>query len=171
ASMSRRISGDDFALQLCKVFYHCTPTFHKPVRKSTTAAVLAKRKQIGYSRTAMVNRVFGKTGWRVSQVGLGCWQFGGAIVLDGKPDGWSGITDEESTATIKRAVELGINFFDTADMYGWGHSEEVLGQTLKEIGHRDRHYIATKVGFWHDDQDRRIRNESKELILCACDAS
>jgi myo-inositol catabolism protein IolS len=119
----------------------------------------------------MVNRVFGKTGWRVSQVGLGCWQFGGAIVLDGKPDGWSGITDEESSATIKRAVELGINFFDTADMYGWGHSEEVLGRTLKELGHRDRHYIATKVGFWHDDQDCRTRNESKGRVLSACDAS
>src|SRR5580692_7132351 len=85
---------------------------------------------------AIGNRVFGKTGWRVSQVGLGCWQFGGAIMLDGKPEGWSGISDEESTATIKRAVELGINFFDTADMYGWGHSEEVLGKALKEIGHR-----------------------------------
>jgi len=56
----------------------------------------------------MVNRVFGKTGWRVSQVGLGCWQFGGAIVLDGKADGWSGISDEESSATIKRAVELAL---------------------------------------------------------------
>jgi aryl-alcohol dehydrogenase-like predicted oxidoreductase len=119
----------------------------------------------------MVNRVFGKTGWRVSQVGLGCWQFGGAIMLDGKPDGWSGTSDEESVATIKRAVELGINFFDTADMYGWGRSEEVLGRTLKEIGHRDRQYIATKVGFWHDDQDRRTRNESKDDILRACDAS
>lgn len=119
----------------------------------------------------MVNRVFGKTGWRVSQVGLGCWQFGGAIVLDGKPDGWSGITDEESSATIKRAVEFGVNFFDTADMYGWGHSEEVLGWTLKELGHRDRYYIATKVGFWCDDQGCRTRNESKDYILSACDAS
>src|SRR5882724_736461 len=119
----------------------------------------------------MVNRVFGKTGWRVSQVGLGCWQFGGAIVLDGKPDGWSGINDEESAATIKRAVELGICFFDTADMYGWGHSEEVLGRTLKELGHRDRQHLATKVGFWHDDQDRRTRNESNDDILRACDAS
>jgi myo-inositol catabolism protein IolS len=120
---------------------------------------------------AIGNRVFGKTGWRVSQVGLGCWQFGGAIMLDGKPEGWSGISDEESTATIKRAVELGINFFDTADMYGWGRSEEVLGRTLKEIGHRDRQYIATKVGFWHDDQNCRTRHESKDYILNACDAS
>jgi aryl-alcohol dehydrogenase-like predicted oxidoreductase len=119
----------------------------------------------------MVYRAFGKTGWRVSQVGLGCWQFGGAIMLDGKPDGWSGISDEESVATIKRAVELGINFFDTADMYGWGHSEEVLGRALKEVGNRDRQYIASKVGFWHDDQGKRTFNESKDYILRACDAS
>jgi myo-inositol catabolism protein IolS len=119
----------------------------------------------------MVYRAFGKTGWRVSQVGLGCWQFGGAIVLDGRPDGWSGVNDEESVATIKRAVELGINFFDTADMYGWGHSEEVLGRALKEVGNRDRQYIASKVGFWHDDQGKRTFNESKDYILRACDAS
>src|SRR5579863_6101907 len=119
----------------------------------------------------MVYRAFGKTGWRVGQVGLGGWQFGGAIMLDGKPDGWSGVNDEESVATIKRAVELGINFFDTADMYGWGHSEEVLGRALKEVGNRDRYYIASKVGFWHDDQGKRIFNESKDYILRACDAS
>jgi len=119
----------------------------------------------------MVYRAFGKTGWRVSQVGLGCWQFGGSIVLDGKPDGWSGVTDEESIATIKRAVELGINFFDTSDMYGWGHSEELLGRALKEVGNRDRQYIASKVGFWHDDQGRRTFNESKDYVLRACDAS
>jgi myo-inositol catabolism protein IolS len=119
----------------------------------------------------MVYRVFGKTGWRVSQVGLGCWQFGGAITLDGRPDGWSGVNDEESIATIKRAVELGINFYDTADMYGWGHSEEVLGRALKDVGNRDRQYIASKVGFWHDDQGKRTFNESKDYILHACDAS
>jgi myo-inositol catabolism protein IolS len=114
-------------------------------------------------------RTFGKTGWRASRVGLGCWQFGGAIMLDGRPDGWPGIRDEESIATIQRAVELGINFFDTADMYGWGRSEEIVGKTLKP--HRDRVFIATKVGFWHDDQGRRTLNESKKYILGACDAS
>jgi len=119
----------------------------------------------------MVYRALGKTGWRVSQVGLGCWQFGGAIMLDGRADGWSGVNDEESVATIKRAVELGINFFDTADMYGWGHSEEVLGRALKEVGNRDRQYIASKVGFWHDDQGKRTFNESKDYVLRACDAS
>jgi aryl-alcohol dehydrogenase-like predicted oxidoreductase len=119
----------------------------------------------------MVYREFGKTGWRVSQVGVGCWQFGGAITVDGKPDGWPDVSDEESAATIQRAVELGVNFFDTSDMYGWGRSEEVLGRTLKKIGHPDRLHIATKVGFWHDDQGRRTFNESKAYILRACDAS
>ena len=119
----------------------------------------------------MVHRPFGKTGLRVSQVGLGCWQFGGAIVLDGRADGWTGVNDEQSIATIKRALDLGINFFDTADMYGWGHSEEVLGQALKGCQGRDRIHVATKVGFWHDDEDRRTINESRDYIVRACEAS
>jgi aryl-alcohol dehydrogenase-like predicted oxidoreductase len=119
----------------------------------------------------MQNRPFGKTGWRIGLVGLGCWQFGGAITLDGKPDGWTGVNDADSIATIKRALDLGVNFFDTADMYGWGHSEEILGQTLKSIGCRDRVHLATKVGFWHDADGRRTINESRDYILRACDAS
>jgi aryl-alcohol dehydrogenase-like predicted oxidoreductase len=117
----------------------------------------------------MRERIFGKAGWRVRAVGLGCWQFGGAITLDGQPDGWTGITDEESLNTIHRAVELGVNFFDTADMYGWGHSEELLGRALKP--HREHVYIATKVGYWKDDTGRRTFNESRDYILRACDAS
>jgi aryl-alcohol dehydrogenase-like predicted oxidoreductase len=117
----------------------------------------------------MEYRDFGKTGWRVSAIGVGCWQFGGALTLDGKPDGWTGISDEESAATIQRAVDLGINFFDTADMYGWGHSEEVVGKALKP--HRDHINIATKVGFWHDANGQRTLNDSKDYIVRACDAS
>jgi aryl-alcohol dehydrogenase-like predicted oxidoreductase len=119
----------------------------------------------------MKYRTFGKTGWQVSAVGVGCWQFGGAITIDGKPDGWSGVSDQESAATIKRAVDLDVNFFDTADMYGWGRSEEIVGRTIKGLRVRDHVYIATKAGFWHDDQYRRTFNESKAYILRACDAS
>jgi myo-inositol catabolism protein IolS len=120
-------------------------------------------------------RRFGKTGWRVYPVGLGCWQFGGAITIDGKPDGWTGVDDNESEATIQRAVELGVNFFDTADMYGWGHSEEILGRALKNIlpmyGGRDHVYIATKVGFWHNEAGQRVFGETRDYIMHACDAS
>jgi aryl-alcohol dehydrogenase-like predicted oxidoreductase len=119
----------------------------------------------------MLVRPFGKTGWLTPPVGLGCWQFGGAITLDGKPDGWSGITDDESISTIQRALDLGIIFFDTADQYGWGHSETLLGRALKEHGERDRLHIASKVGFWHDGDERRTLNESRDYILRACEAS
>lgn len=104
-------------------------------------------------------------------MGLGCWQFGGAITLDGKPDGWTGVTDADSIATVKRAVDFGINFFDTADMYGWGHSEEIIGKALQDIAYRERVYIATKVGFWHDEGNRRTINETRDYILRACEAS
>ena len=114
-------------------------------------------------------RVFGKTGWRVSDIGLGCWQFGGAITLDGKPDGWTGVNDTESDATIRRAVELGLNFFDTADMYGWGHSESVLGRALKGV--RDRVYVASKVGYGRDADNHRTLNASREYIVRACEQS
>ncbi len=117
----------------------------------------------------MNSRIFGTTGWSVREIGLGCWEFGGAITLDGRPDGHVGVTDAESLATIRRAVELGVNFFDTADMYGWGHSEELVGQALQP--YRDSVFIATKVGFWHDAAGRRTLNESKDYILRACDAS
>ncbi|MDW8344321.1 MAG: aldo/keto reductase [Verrucomicrobiae bacterium] len=118
-----------------------------------------------------MERVFGKTGWRVTEIGLGCWQFGGAITLDGRPDGWPNIRDEDSVAAIQRAVELGINFFDTSDQYGWGRSEEILGRTLRNLGVRDRVYIATKVGFGVDAAGRRTFKETRAEILAACDAS
>ena len=119
----------------------------------------------------MIRRTFGKTGWRVGAIGLGCWQYGGAITLDGQPDGWTGVDDPESIATIRRAVDLGINFFDTADMYGGGHSEEILGRALREANARARVHIATKVGFWHDANGRRMFQKSRDAILRACDAS
>jgi aryl-alcohol dehydrogenase-like predicted oxidoreductase len=79
-------------------------------------------------------RTFGRTGWQVSEVGYGMWGMGG----------WTGSDDEESLASLDRAIELGCNFFDTAWVYGEGHSERLLGQTLAAHG-RDRLYVATKI--------------------------
>src|SRR5262245_52963409 len=79
-------------------------------------------------------RTFGRTGWRVSEVGYGMWGMGG----------WTGSDDDESLASLDRAIELGCNFFDTAWVYGDGRSEKLLGQTLRR--HRyDRLYTATKI--------------------------
>jgi aryl-alcohol dehydrogenase-like predicted oxidoreductase len=87
-------------------------------------------------------RQLGSTDISVSEIGMGCWAIGGPVDLYGIPVGWGAVDDRESEAAIHRALDLGINFFDTADVYGEGHSEELLGRCLKG---KDV-VIATKVG-------------------------
>lgn len=88
----------------------------------------------------MKYRDFGNTGIKVSEIGFGCWAIGG----NNHGNSYGPTTDKSSTDAINKALELGLNFFDTADVYGWGHSEELLGKALR--GKRDRVVIATKVG-------------------------
>ncbi|HSE43180.1 MAG TPA: aldo/keto reductase [Acidobacteriota bacterium] len=90
----------------------------------------------------MKYRLLGRTGFRVSEIGFGAWAIGGAMDVSGFPVGWRNVNDTDSIAAIEKAIELGINFFDTADMYGRGHSEDLLGTALKG---KDV-IIATKVG-------------------------
>ncbi len=94
----------------------------------------------------MKYRTLDKTGFKVSEVGFGAWAIGG----NEHGNSYGPTNDDESLAAIDRALELGCNFFDTADAYGHGHSEELLGNALKQ--HRDDVFIATKVGgdFYHD---------------------
>lgn len=83
----------------------------------------------------------GNTGLDVSRLCLGCMSFG-------DPEGWVhkwALTDEESRPVIKKALDLGINFFDTANVYSLGRSEEILGRALKDYANRDEIVIATKV--------------------------
>ena len=79
--------------------------------------------------------MFGKTGWRVSEISFGAWQLGGQ---------WGEVDDERSIATLLHAYEHGINFVDTAQMYGLGHSEKVVGESLRRWD-GDRIYVATKI--------------------------
>ena len=95
-----------------------------------------------YNSCPVNYRQLGKTGIGVSQIGFGCWAIGGPVDLFGIPVGWGGVDDRESEAAIRRALELGINFFDTADVYGSGHSEELLGRVLQGVDC----VIATKAG-------------------------
>ena len=85
-------------------------------------------------------RKFGKADVKVSEVGLGCWAIGGNQF----GNSYGSTDDVLSIKTIKKAVELGCNFFDTADVYGQGHSEELLGLALNKV--REKVLIATKVG-------------------------
>jgi aryl-alcohol dehydrogenase-like predicted oxidoreductase len=83
----------------------------------------------------MIYRVFGRTGWKVGEVGYGMWGLGGD---------WSATDDEESLRSLNRAVELGVNFFDTAWAYGEGHSERLLGRLIRAHPAEDL-YVATKI--------------------------
>jgi len=83
----------------------------------------------------MKYRALGRTGWKVSEMSFGAWAIGGT---------WGPVKDEESLAALHRAVELGVNFFDTADVYGDGRSERLLAQLRRD--HSERIYIATKAG-------------------------
>ena len=75
-------------------------------------------------------RVLGRSGIEVSAMGLGCWAIGGPFWRGDVPIGWGDVDDNESVAAIHKALDLGVTFFDTADVYGTGHSEEVLAAFL-----------------------------------------
>ena len=83
----------------------------------------------------MEYRDFGRTGWKVSSVGFGAWAIGGT---------WGPVEDEVSLKTLHKALDLGVNFFDTADVYGNGRSEKLLAQLKKERS--EPFYVATKAG-------------------------
>lgn len=83
----------------------------------------------------MQYRMLGRTGWQVSAISFGAWAIGSA---------WGSVQDDDSLAALHRAVDLGVNFFDTADVYGDGHSERLLAQLKRE--RREEIHIATKAG-------------------------
>lgn len=119
----------------------------------------------------MEKRVLGRSGIEVSAMGLGCWAIGGQFYLEGKPDGYGTVSDDESIRAIQRALDLGVNFFDTSDAYGVGHSEELLGKAL--TGRRDQAVIASKFGYFGSQATKTLHgvNLDKNYIERACDAS
>jgi aryl-alcohol dehydrogenase-like predicted oxidoreductase len=128
----------------------------------------------GWSRFAgvMFQRDLGtRTGVQVSALGLGCWAIGGPWTSNGRPAGWGEVDDDESIRAIRRALELGVTLFDTADVYGCGHSERVLGRAL--AGRRDDVVVVTKVGNVFDEQTRTAggADVSPTYLRRACDAS
>jgi aryl-alcohol dehydrogenase-like predicted oxidoreductase len=99
-------------------------------------------------------RVLGRSGIEVSPLGLGCWAIGGPWLFNGSPAGWSQVDDAESIRALHRAIDLGVNFFDTAANYGAGHSERLLGKAVK--GRRNQVVIATKFGYQVDESAKTV---------------
>ena len=119
---------------------------------------------------------FGRTGEEVSAVGLGTWAWGGERTVKGRGTGWAGHSDERALEALERAWDGGINHWDTADAYGDGAAEKLLGTSWERIP-RDRVFLASKVGwlrgpyrgYYHPEQIRRqleasLRNLRTETI-------
>ncbi|MEU6259843.1 aldo/keto reductase [Streptomyces sp. NPDC047043] len=101
------------------------------------------------------NRTLGRSGIAVSALGFGCWAIGGEWQnTEGQPLGWGKVDDEESVRAIRRALDLGVSFFDTADTYGTGHSERILGRALGK--RRADVVVATKWGNVFDEETRTL---------------
>src|SRR5687768_4994932 len=115
----------------------------------------------------MQYRRFGNTDLVVSEIGFGAWAIGGGAMIGNTAIGWGYADDAVSMKSIHAALDAGINFFDTADIYGLGHSEELLGKT---IGERKDILIATKAGNVSRNNQFTV-DYSKKHILHACEAS
>jgi aryl-alcohol dehydrogenase-like predicted oxidoreductase len=115
----------------------------------------------------MQYRQLGNTGLQVSEVGFGTWAIGGGAMVGNTAIGWGGSDDAVSGQAIKAALDQGINFFDTADIYGLGHSESLLGQ---ELGNRQDVVLASKAGNVARDGQFTV-DYSKNYIIAACEAS
>ena len=115
----------------------------------------------------MQYRKFGNTDLQISEVGFGAWAIGGGAMIGNTPIGWGDADDNESKKAIHVALDTGINFFDTADIYGLGHSEDLLG---KLVGERKDVIIATKVGNVSRNNLFTV-DYSKEYIQQACKLS
>ncbi len=113
----------------------------------------------------MQTRKFRETGMETTPIGFGSWAVGGS----GWAAGWGPQDDEESVAAIRRALELGVNWIDTAAVYGLGHSEEIVARALEGVS--ERPYVFTKCSMVWDEDGEIGHNLKAESVKRECDAS
>ena len=110
----------------------------------------------------MLKRRLGRSNLDVSAMGLGCWAMGGPWTYDNEPAGWGQVDDAESIRAIHYALDVGVNFFDTAANYGCGQSERVLGRAV--AGRRDKVIMATKFGYIVDEEKRLVTRNDDHVV-------
>ena len=110
--------------------------------------------------TTLPTRQLGKSGPKVSAIGLGCMSLSGV---------YGASSDDNGVSVIHHALDRGINFIDSADMYGWGHNETVVGRALK--GRRDQVVLATKFGQTQGEAGKNGVDGRPEYVMQACEAS
>jgi aryl-alcohol dehydrogenase-like predicted oxidoreductase len=115
--------------------------------------------------TTLRTAQLGQTGLEITRVGLGAWAIGGG----GWEFGWGPQEDDQSIATIHRALELGVNWIDTAAAYGFGHSEEVVGRALEGLS--ERPYVFTKCSLLEGPGRRVVHSLKRDSILREAEAS
>lgn len=119
----------------------------------------------------MQYRELGRSDVSVSEISLGCWTMGGLNWVDGVPNGWANVDEDEITRAVKAGVEAGINHFDNADVYGNGRAERMLARVLKRLGLTSTDFvIATKIGHFpgtagHAYEPAHIRHQCEQSLL------
>ena len=108
---------------------------------------------------------FGRTGMKITHIGFGSWAIGGG----GWRAAWGPQDDDEAVGAIRRAVELGMNWIDTAAVYGLGHSEELVARALKGVS--DRPYVFTKCSQVWDESGNISNNLKKDSVRRECEES
>lgn len=112
----------------------------------------------------MLKNQLGKNGPRITTIGFGAWAIGGPWQW-----GWGSVNDKESIDAINTAIENGINWIDTAAVYGYGHSEKIVGEAIKGI--REKVFLATKCGMINDGTGNAVINNDPENIRKECEES
>src|SRR3954466_3164875 len=119
----------------------------------------------------MKYRNLGKTDVKVSEVSLGCWTMGGLNFVDGTPNGWANVDEDEITRAIKLGVDRGVNHFDNADVYGNGRAERMLARVFDKLGLKSTDFVvATKIGHFpgtaeHAYEPAHIRHQCHQSLI------
>jgi aryl-alcohol dehydrogenase-like predicted oxidoreductase len=122
----------------------------------------------GYKKEAALQTVkFGRTDMEVTPIGFGAWAIGGG----GWAAAWGPQDDDEAVGAIRRAVELGVNWVDTAAVYGLGHSEELVARALKGLSDAERPYVFTKCSLVWDDEGDISNVLEKDSVKRECEVS